>query len=71
MPQEKEAGNTKRIAPDDRDDGDSDDFKLHAMHSKASPPIMVNLDLEGRSLSMELDTGAAFSVISELTYNTQ
>lgn len=46
-------------------------FKLHAVHSKASPHIMLNLDIEGRNVRIEVDTGAAFSVISELMYRTK
>ena len=56
------------MAPDDSTrESDSDDFKLHAVQSKELPPVMWNVEVEGRNLSMELDTGAAFSVISELT----
>ena len=35
---------------------------------KTSQPIMVQLSIEGKSLPMELDTGATFSVISDMTY---
>ena len=31
-------------------------------------PIMVTLDVEGKALEMEVDTGAAYSVISNVTY---
>ena len=59
--------NTKHIAPDD---SDADEFKLHTVGSKASQPIILQVDIEGRTLPMELDTGAAFSIISESTYKS-
>ena len=35
---------------------------------KATPPIMVDLQLDNCSVSMEVDTGASMSLISETTY---
>ena len=67
----KEAGNTKHIASGDYQDSNPEDFKLHAVQSKSSPPSMLNLKVEGRELPMELDTGAVFSVISESTYKAK
>ena len=57
LKKKREAGNTKHIAPEEGNyEGDSDDYKLHAVQSKASPPIMLTLEVEGRKLPMELDT---------------
>ena len=59
--------NTKHIAPVS-DDSDAEEFHLHTIGSRSSRPLMVTLHIEDKPLPMELDTGAAFSVISEATY---
>ena len=51
-------------SPDDADSSDGD-FKLHK-HGKEEP-IMVSVILNEQKLDMEVDTGTAFSVISEAT----
>ena len=51
---------------DDANSSDGD-FKLHKLSKNSSDPIMVSVKLNGQSLEMEVDTGAAFSVISEVT----
>ena len=40
---------------------------MHRVGSKAMNPIMVELTLNGQKTTMELDTGAAVSVISNQT----
>ena len=67
--QKKKSGtkNTKHVAAVS-EDSDIEEFSLHTVASSPGQPIMVSLDVEGRELEMELDTGAAFSVISEDTY---
>ena len=53
-------------SPDNADSSDGD-FKLHKLSKTSSEPIMVSVKLNGQKLDMEVDTGAAFSVISEAT----
>ena len=53
-------------SPDETNSSDSD-FKLHRLGKNSSEPIMVSVELNGQKLDMEVDTGAAFSVISEAT----
>ena len=65
----KPSKNTKHLTTTS-DDSDAEEFNLHTVEFKTSQPIMVHLDVEGKSLPMELDTGAAFSVISETTYKS-
>ena len=52
------------------DDSGPDEIQLHAVGSstKSSPPIMVNVQVQGEDLPMEVDTGAAVSIISETTW---
>ena len=54
--------NTKHIAPDSANNSDAEEFQLHRGGSKASKPFMLNLVIEGRTVPMELDTGAAFQL---------
>ena len=53
-------------SPDDANSSDGD-FKLLKLSKNSSDPIMVSVKLNGQSLEMEADTGAAFSIISEVT----
>lgn len=47
------------------------DAEYHMFHlSTRSPPIMVPVKINGQDLKMELDTGAAISVISESTFKS-
>ena len=63
---------THNVQPDegqssDEPDSSDGDFKLHRVDKQSSDPINVTLWLNGQKLSMEVDTGATFSVISEAT----
>ena len=51
-------------------DSDSSDqsYNLFSIQSYAGKPIQVNLTVNEKPLTMELDTGAAYSLISEQTY---
>ena len=50
------------------DDASSDsEFLLYKVGSRSSDPITVSVLLNGKELAMEVDTGAALSVISEST----
>ena len=44
----------------------NDDFKLFHIHNvKPEPSIMVPVKVNGKNVSMELDTGASVSIMSE------
>ena len=52
----------------DRDDGESDsELPMLQIGDHRTHPITVDVLINGRELSMELDTGAAISIISEET----
>ena len=67
IPRQKQK--THHLEADVQSSGDADnsdgDFKLHRLGKNSSEPIMVSVWLNGQKLEMEVDTGAAFSVISE------
>ena len=44
-----------------------DSFKLHKLSKQSAEPIVVSLILNGKTIQMEVDTGAVLSVISEAT----
>ena len=46
-----------------------DELSINQVHTPARRPIMVELVLNGRTLSMQVDTGAAVSLISSATFN--
>ena len=57
---------TKWVAAEGKEgSSESDDLTLFTIGERSSPPITVQLHVEGKPLSMELDTGAAVSIISE------
>ena len=68
----KRKWNTNHLT--DISDGESaeveEEFYLKKVGSTASHPIIVNLEIERKTIPMEVDTWAAFSVISEETYKT-
>ena len=43
------------------------DFKLHKLGKHSQDLVIVQMQINGRKLNMEVDTGAALSVISEAT----
>ena len=59
--------NTKHVAAVS-DESDSDASSIDMVKSSSAMPIMVTLDVEGKALEMEVDTGAVYSVISNVTY---
>ena len=54
--------NTKHVAAVS-DESDSDASSIDMVKSSSAMPIMVTLHVEGKALEMEVDTGAAYSVI--------
>ena len=60
---------TKYVAEsaEDEESGGSDEFQLFTLETKSSQPITVDLQVEGKPLTMEVDTGAAVAIISEHT----
>ena len=45
-------------------------YTLFPLHTQHHPPINIVPNIDGQDVSMELDTGAAISVINESTYKT-
>ena len=52
----------------DSDSGE-DEFTLNQLRAAANCPLEVMLELEGRALCMEVDTGAAWSIMSDKAYS--
>ena len=44
------------------------DLPIHKLSTRGTHPIKVKLQIQGKPVSMEVDTGAAVSVVSEDTY---
>ena len=58
----------KTVEPSDT--SSVEEYPLHQLtENSGSNPIELNVDVQGETISMELDTGAAVSLISERTYN--
>ena len=48
-----------------------DEYSLYCTQGHgATPPILVTLRINGQDLTMELDTGATLSIVSEKTYQS-
>jgi hypothetical protein len=47
--------------------GESQAYKLHKLDKSSSDQIVVTMTLNGKNLEIEVNTGAALSVISEAT----
>ena len=53
------------------DQAETDEYSLyHTQGHGTTPPILVDLRLNGKDISMELDTGATLSLVSEKTYHS-
>ena len=49
-------------------ESDSDDYPLYRVSDSKMKPLFVSLKLDGKPFTMELDTGAAYSLVSEATF---
>ena len=60
---------TYRLDDDKRshssEDSNSDEYELHHLGKRSSEPVQVQMIINGKRLDMEVDTGAALSLISE------
>ena len=60
---------THFIDEEDQDPQEEDGvYSLFALKSEACEPIIKNVTINGVSVEMELDTGAAYTVITQITY---
>ena len=59
-----------QLSADENANSSEDEFGLHRVDTRSADPIIVSLSLNGQKLDMEVDTGAAFSVISDATKQT-
>ena len=62
--------NTKYVSNVSTDADSDEEFYIGRIGTTTAQPIMVNIDIEGKTVEMEVDTGAAFSLISERTRKT-
>ena len=58
----------KQTSSDEADISDGE-FKINQLVKPSPDPILVDMQMNGQSVTMEVDTGAALSVISETTKN--
>ena len=65
--------NSVKQIQDGDDSSDDGDYVVYTISSVCSPKqgIILMVDLAGSQVQMELDTGAAVSIVSEKTYHTQ
>ena len=61
--------NTKHVSHAPEADSE-EEFYINRVGPTTAEPIVVELKIEGRKLEMEVDTGAAYSIISERTRQT-
>ena len=66
---DKKKLNTKHIKAASEDSNSEPKLCLNRINELTSEPIMVTLEMEGISLQIKLDTGAAYSIISEQMYH--
>ena len=52
------------------EDPDELPYVLHTLRAQSGQPLEVDLMLDGKPLCMEVDTGAALSLVSEKTYRS-
>ena len=60
---------THQLRRDFEHEDDPDTLPLHSTKTKGTEPMMVTVTVNNSTLQMEVDTGAAASVISEKTYH--
>ena len=53
-----------------KDDTDDESYNLFAIGSQSATPIQVEVTINQKLLTMEIDTGASYSLISEHTYQS-
>ena len=59
-------GKTHRVQ-DDQESSSSEEYVLHKVGNRSVDPVLVQVQINGKPLKMEVDTGAALSIISEGT----
>ena len=57
---------THQVTQDSRDT-DSSEYTLFTLPCQQTKPLQTDIEIEGHHLSMEIDTGAAVSIISDRT----
>ena len=59
---------THFVDEEDQDPQEDGVYSLFALKSEACEPIIKNVTINGVSVEMELDTGAAYTVITQMIY---
>ena len=63
-------GRTNQLVSEESDTNNDQEYSMFHTRANNSQPIQVTVKLNGIDTSMEVDTGATLSVISEQTYKT-
>ena len=53
-----------------QEESEDDDMLLSNIRSEPGKPLVMDIKLNGKPLTMELDTGAAVSLVSERTFQS-
>ena len=62
---------THQLLTSTTDQAETDEYSLyHTQGHGTTPPFLVNFSMNGKDISMELDTGATLSLVSEKTYHS-
>jgi hypothetical protein len=64
---QRHKGATKWVDTNDsgEDPGEETDVEVYSIGNRSNHPILVEVQVDGRELTMEVDTGAAVSILSE------
>jgi len=54
--------------PEQKDNSSRDEYSVNAVHDEHSPPFTVTLHINDTPVEMEVNTGAAVSIINEVTF---
>ncbi len=55
------------LVQQDSSDSESEEYFIFKLSAPTTSPIEVTVEVEGKPLTMELDTGAAVSIVSDVT----
>ena len=66
--QRRPARRTHYVEEEDQEPQEDDVYSMFALKSEACEPIIKNVTINGVPVEMELDTGTAYTVITQRTY---
>ena len=68
---QRQSQSTKCITSNSDKEADGEELSLFTVRQRNSPkPIVVDVQINGRTVPMEVDTGAAVTIMSQTTWKT-